>query len=107
MRATYAQLYLLNGSLISEYSKRAGNHEQVSAMHATCVHLEVALVINLNYICLAAQLLAALKEVNHMIQKAAKLRVGAPKARVVSSCRAAIKANNIQSLFKIIATGRP
>ncbi|KAL1508789.1 hypothetical protein AB1Y20_004884 [Prymnesium parvum] len=78
MRAAYAQLYSLNAALIGEYSKRANNHEQ---------------------------LLAALKEVNHMIQKAAKLRVGTAKARVVSACRAAIKANNIQSLFQIIATG--
>ena len=80
MRATYAQLYSLNANLIGEYSKRANNHEQ---------------------------LLASLKEVNHMIQKAAKLRVGSAKARIVSSCRQAIKANNIQSLFKIIATGQP
>ena len=40
-----------------------------------------------------------------MIQKAARLRVGVPKSRVVSACRAAIKANNIHSLFKIIKTG--
>jgi len=79
MRAAYAQLYSLNGSLIGEYSKRANNHEQ---------------------------LLASLKEVNHMIQKAAKLRVGSAKARVVSACRGAIKANNIQTLFRIIATGQ-
>ena len=78
MRSTYATLYTLNGSLINEYNKRANNHEQ---------------------------LLAALKEVNQMIQKAARLRVGAPKSRVVSACRAAIKANNIHSLFKIIKTG--
>ena len=52
-------------------------------------------------------MLASLKEVNHMIQKAAKLRVGSAKARVVSSCRQAIKANNIQSLFKIIASVQP
>jgi Bardet-Biedl syndrome 2 protein len=75
MRAAYAQLYSLNGELMAEYAKRANNHEQ---------------------------LLAVLKDVNHMIQKAARLRVGTAKARIVSACRAAIKANNIQSLFKII-----
>ena len=78
MRATYAQLYSLNANLIGEYSKRANNHEQ---------------------------LLASLKEVNHMIQKAAKLRVGSAKARVVSSCRQAIKANNTVALNEIIRTG--
>ena len=50
-------------------------------------------------------LLGALKEVNHMIEKAARLRVGSAKARIVSACRAAIKANNIHSLFKIIKSG--
>ena len=78
MRAAYAELYALNGELMGEYSKRANNHEQ---------------------------LLAALKEVNQMIQKAARLRVGPPKSRVVSACRTAIKANNIHALFKIIKTG--
>ena len=78
MRAAYAQLYTLNAELMGEYSKRANNHEQ---------------------------LLAALKEVNHMIQKAARLRVGSAKARIVASCRAAIKANNFHALFKIMKTG--
>ena len=78
MRQTYAQLYTLNAELMGEYAKRANNHEQ---------------------------LLVALKEVNHMIQKAARLRVGQAKARVVSLCRAAIKDNNIHSLFQIIKTG--
>ena len=77
MRRAYSELYSLNAGLLGEYNKRANNHEQ---------------------------LLAALKEVNHMIQKAARLRVGAPKSRIVSACRAAIKANNIHSLFKIIKT---
>ena len=79
MRRYYAELYTLNTSLVAEYVKRANNH------HA---------------------LLAALKDVNHMIQKAAKLRVGQAKARIVSACRAAIKANNIHSLFKLFKTGQ-
>lgn len=79
MRAAYAQLYSLNAELMGEYAKRANNHEQ---------------------------LLAALKEVNHMIQKAARLRVGQAKARIVSMCREAIKTNNIHALFKIIKSGQ-
>lgn len=79
MRAAYSSLYTLNAELMGEYSKRANNHEQ---------------------------LLAALKEVNHMIQKSARLRVGSAKARIVASCRSAIKANHIQSLFKIMKTGK-
>ena len=78
MRRAYSELYNQNAGLLGEYNKRANNHEQ---------------------------LLAALKEVNQMIQKAARLRVGAPKSRVVFACRAAINANNIHSLFKIIKTG--
>ena len=78
MREAYKQLYTVNGDLIAEYTKRARNHEQ---------------------------LLAALKEVNAMIQKAANLRVGSAKANVIAMCRAAIKENNIQALFKIIKTG--
>ena len=79
MRAAYAELYTLNAQLMGEYAKRANNHEQ---------------------------LLAALKDVNHMIQKAARLRVGTAKTRIVAACRAAIKDNSIHSLFKIIKSGQ-
>ena len=48
----YNELFTSNGELIREYMKRATNHQN---------------------------LLAALKTVNLMIQKAAKLRVGQPK----------------------------
>ena len=78
MRRHYAELYTLNTSLVAEYVKRANNH------HA---------------------LLAALKDVNHMIQKASNLRMGTAKSTVVTQCRQAIKANNIQSLLQIIETG--
>ena len=78
MRQAYAELYTLNAELMGEYSKRANNHDQ---------------------------LLAALKDVNHMIQKAARLRVGSAKARVVSSCRDAIKKNDFTALFRIIKSG--
>jgi len=78
MRQAYAELYTLNSELMGEYNKRANNHEQ---------------------------LLAALKEVNHMIQKAARLRMGPAKTRIVTACRAAIKANDITGLLSIMKIG--
>jgi len=78
LKKVFASLQQTNSDLIAEYNKRANNHQQ---------------------------LLSQLKEVNMMIQKAAKLRVGGPKTRVVSSCRQAIKKNNIHELFQIIRTG--
>mmetsp|Transcript_108078 Transcript_108078/g.241157 ORF Transcript_108078/g.241157 Transcript_108078/m.241157 type:complete len:502 (+) Transcript_108078:2-1507(+) len=79
LKRIFSGLQQTNGDLIAEYNKRANNHQQ---------------------------LLAQLKEVNMMIQKAAKLRVGAPKTRVVTACRQAIKRNNIHDLFQIIRTGQ-
>jgi len=78
MRRIYADLYTLNRQLVSEYVKRANNHQA---------------------------LLNSLKEVNHMIQKASNLRMGTAKSRVVTECRNAIKVNNIKSLFQIIKEG--
>nr|BCL66158.1 Bardet-Biedl syndrome 2 protein [Volvox reticuliferus] len=78
MRKYYRQLADLNRDLIAEHDKRATNH---------------------------VALLEALREVNQMIQRAARLRVGASKAKVVTACRAAIKNNNMAALFKIIRDG--
>jgi len=78
LKKVFSSLQQTNSDLIAEYNKRANNHQQ---------------------------LLGQLKEVNMMIQKAAKLRVGPPKTRVVSSCRQAIKKNNIHELFQIMKTG--
>jgi len=78
MKRMYLSLYDVNRELIMEHTKRSTNH---------------------------AELLAALKEVNQMIQKAARLRVGSAKTRVVAACRNAIKSNNIHSLFKIMKMG--
>lgn len=75
MRNCYVSLWELNQSQIAEYTKRATNH---------------------------AKLLASLKEVNNMIQKAAQLRVGKAKAKVVSDCRNAIKNNNVQNLHYLM-----
>jgi len=78
MKENYTGLWNVNHELLAEYKKRHANH---------------------------TELLDCLKEVNQMIQKAARLRVGTAKAQVVSACRAAIKSNNIPSLFKIIQMG--
>ncbi len=50
-------------------------------------------------------LLEALRLVNQMIQRGAKLRLGAAKVGVVAACRAALKANNPQALMSIIRSG--
>jgi Bardet-Biedl syndrome 2 protein len=78
MRRMYGELFDLNRELIVEHGKRAENHEE---------------------------LLAALREVNQMIQRAAKMRAGRAKTKVVAACRKAIKQNNTQALFQIIAHG--
>ena len=46
-----------------------------------------------------------LKEVNQIIQKAARLRIGRSKSTVISECRNSIKTNNIHQLVKVIKTG--
>ncbi|RHZ11526.1 hypothetical protein DYB26_014644 [Aphanomyces astaci] len=79
MRSYYAELFTLNNQLLGEYTKRATNHQA---------------------------LLDALKDVNGMIQLAARLRHGQPKSAVILACRKAIKANNIHALFYIVKTGR-
>jgi len=78
MKEHYAGLWSVNNELLGEYTKRHNNHQE---------------------------LLECLKEVNQMIQKAARLRAGQAKVQVVAACRAAIKSNNIPSLFKIIRVG--
>ena len=51
-------------------------------------------------------LLANLKEVNQLINKAANLRMGSAKSKLVSLCRAAVKKNNLGSIAKIVESGR-
>ncbi|TYZ62528.1 hypothetical protein PybrP1_012710 [[Pythium] brassicae (nom. inval.)] len=79
MRRYYSELFTLNNQLLGEYTKRNTNHQA---------------------------LLDALKEVNSMIQLAARLRFGSAKSTVVAACRKAIKNNNIHALFYIIKTGK-
>lgn len=78
MRKAYSTLLDVNRELMIEHVKRSTNHED---------------------------LLDALKQVNAMIQKAAKLRRGKAKTDVVSACRSAIKTNNFQALFRIVEYG--
>lgn len=78
MKKGYTELYNMNRDLINGYKIRCSNHQE---------------------------LLASLKQVNLIIQKAGRMRVGKYKTQVVNACRAAIKNNNVNSLFKIIKTG--
>ncbi|XP_076033729.1 BBSome complex member BBS2-like [Oratosquilla oratoria] len=80
MKQWYSELYVLNKDLISGYKIRCNNHQE---------------------------LLNCLKQVNQMIQKAGRLRVGRSKTQVVSACRQAIKTNNVNALIKVIKTGQP
>ena len=77
MQQIYANLFDLNRDLVLEHVKRTTNHEH---------------------------LLAALKEVNQMIQKAAKLRVGQPKLAVV---RAAARRGRASLLASLVACQKP
>ena len=72
MRAAYARLIAVNGELSGEHAKRAANH---------------------------AALMGALRRVNSAIQLAARLRIGPGRAKLVSACRAALKANNTKAVF--------
>ena len=75
-----SQLYDINRDLVSQYKIRCNNHQE---------------------------LMETLKEVNQIIQKAARLRIGRSKATVISECRNSIKTNNINQLVKVIKTGIP
>ena len=76
----YRTLMDLNRDLLAEHTKRAATHDA---------------------------LLASLKAVNKMIQRAANLRVGAAKTGLVAASRAAVKANNMHALFRILREGAP
>lgn len=78
MRQSYIKLQNLTRISINSYQKRQENHET---------------------------LLKLLKFLNQFIQKAANLRGGKAKTRVITECRAAIKSNNLPLLLKIIKSG--
>jgi len=79
MKKKYRQLMDQNHELVIEHMKRYNNQQE---------------------------LLDGLKKVNQMIQKAARLRVGASKMAVISACREAIKKNQLHILVQIIETGK-
>ena len=87
MRKMYTELFTLNNELIGEYTKRSNNHQVCTGMRgvgavglryklSVCMSLAVASTFAWLCTCLRQNLLNALKDVNHMIQKAARLRVG-------------------------------
>ncbi|XP_041369340.1 Bardet-Biedl syndrome 2 protein homolog [Gigantopelta aegis] len=78
MKKGYNELFDLNRDLMMGYKIRCNNHQE---------------------------LLNLLKQVNQIIQKAGRLRVGKYKTQVVNACRAAIKNDNINGLYKIIKAG--
>lgn len=78
MRRAYTELHSLNKQLLGGYNVRRTTHEG---------------------------LLHSLKEVNAMIQRAANLRLGKVRTAMISECRAAVKANNMSVLLKIIKHG--
>ncbi|KAK0055080.1 Bardet-Biedl syndrome 2 protein [Biomphalaria pfeifferi] len=78
MRRGYMELSDLNRDLVAGYNIRCNNHQE---------------------------LVLGLKQINQIIQKASRVRVGKYKNQVVTLCRTAIKNNNTSSLFKIINTG--
>jgi len=79
MRTTYTRVMDLNRELMAEHMKRYSNQQA---------------------------LLDSLKQVNHMIQKAARLRVGKAKTAVINACRDAIKTNKVQLVLQIIQSGK-
>lgn len=78
MKNRYTELYDLNRDIINRYKIRCNNH---------------------------TELLNNLKCVNQAIQRAGRLRVGKPKAQVITACRDAIRTNNINALFRIMRVG--
>ncbi|XP_023337045.1 Bardet-Biedl syndrome 2 protein homolog isoform X2 [Eurytemora carolleeae] len=79
MKKWYGQLHDINRDLVSGYKIRVTNHEE---------------------------LMDTLKEVNQVIQRAGRLRIGKSKTLVINECRDAIKNKNISQLIKVISTGQ-
>ena len=80
LRKWSSQLYDINRDLVGQYRIRCNNHKE---------------------------LMDTLKEVNQIIQKAARLRIGKSKSVVVNESRNSIKTNNLNQLVKVIKTGKP
>lgn len=78
MRAAYQALNRVNRDVVADYAKRESNHRE---------------------------LLAQLKQVNAMIQRASRLRVGKPSAEMVAQCRSALKDSNPAAIIRLISYG--
>jgi Bardet-Biedl syndrome 2 protein len=78
MKKAYSQLYDINRDLMLGYTIRSSNH---------------------------MELLDCLRVVNQAVLKTANLRVGRPKAQLISSCRAAIKNSDNNTLIKTMMSG--
>ncbi|PNF42358.1 Bardet-Biedl syndrome 2 protein-like protein [Cryptotermes secundus] len=78
MRKWYLELNDVNTDMIRGYNIRCKNHQE---------------------------LLESLRQLNVIIQKAARLRVGKYKTNIVNLCRTALKNNNLNSLVKIMKNG--
>ncbi|KAK9738481.1 Ciliary BBSome complex subunit 2, N-terminal [Popillia japonica] len=74
----YKELDNVNKDLISTYSVRLSNYDEG---------------------------LETLKNINTIIQKSSRLRVGQKSSNMINHCRTAIKSNNTEGLIKIIRTG--
>ena len=79
VRKGYQAVYEGNGDMLAEYVKREANQQQ---------------------------LLRDLKELNTMIQRAARCRMGDAKTRLIAACRQAVKTNNAKALLKIMKVGK-
>ncbi|EFA06343.1 Bardet-Biedl syndrome 2 protein homolog [Tribolium castaneum] len=78
MAKYYVELDRVNKELISSYNIRLQNYNEG---------------------------LETMKNINSIIQRASRLRVGPNSSTMINHCRAAIKNNNIEGLLKIIRTG--
>ncbi|BES93022.1 Bardet-Biedl syndrome 2 protein homolog [Nesidiocoris tenuis] len=78
LRECYSQLQQVNSELMRSYALRNANHNEI---------------------------LTTLRNINNIIQHAARLRVGREKNEIAQQCRLAVANNNVNALIKIIKTG--
>ncbi|XP_049846723.1 Bardet-Biedl syndrome 2 protein homolog isoform X2 [Schistocerca gregaria] len=90
----------------AENAQHLGDVKDVRRWYAELNYISTDLVRGYNIRCTNHQeLVEALKQVNLVIEKAAKLRVGRFKVSVINACRMALKNNNVSLLVKAIRIG--
>ncbi|XP_046985484.1 Bardet-Biedl syndrome 2 protein homolog isoform X1 [Schistocerca americana] len=90
----------------AENARHLGDVKDVRRWYAELNYISTDLVRGYNIRCMNHQeLVEALKQVNLIIEKAAKLRVGRFKVSVINACRMALKNNNVSLLVKAIRIG--